>query len=68
MYMHVCVCVRHPFMCIASLECNGTFIPVHLIFPGSGSHSPFLVHTVVVGPVCISPGGPVRETLVLSSA
>ena len=36
---------------------NSDHLPMHLACLGSGSHSPFSIHVVVLGPVSTSPGG-----------
>ena len=38
---------------------------MHLIFLGSGSHSPFPIHVDVVGPVRTNSGGQLNVALVL---
>ena len=42
--------------------------PLHITSLGSGSHSPFLIHVAVLGPVSISPEGQVKVTVVFSIA
>ena len=41
---------------------------MHIASIGSGSHSPFPIHVVVLGPVSTSPGGQLKFTLDPSSA
>ena len=48
-------------------EINRTYIPLHVTFVGSGSHSPFSIHVVVLGPVSTIPGGHVNMMVVPNS-
>ena len=41
-------------------QCRCDHLPMHLACPGSGAHSPFSIHVVVLGPANISPGGHVK--------
>ena len=42
--------------------------PKHWRLPGSGSHSPFLVHIDVLGPLSSSPAGQANTTMLSSTA
>ena len=53
---------------ICTLRIIVTHSLVQLISMGSGSHFPFPIHVVVLGPVNISPGGQVKVTFAPSTA
>ena len=60
----------------ACILCNNSYVwdgclqkglPLHSNSLGSGSHSPFLIHVDVLGPLSTSPSGQVNVTLVPSA-
>ena len=42
-------------------------VPLHFTSLGSGSHSPFSKHVVVLGPMCTNPGGQLSLMIVPST-